>query len=149
MSSHFLHLFKSTVRVVTDTIQEVKDAGIADAQFMNMDDMAEIAEWPNVDLIGMAQFSITFDDHLIDMTCAFGVSPYQDRQLLRHITIMDRLVDKLKPMATHPVFHADTGDTLGWMKVTNGTTVRGMERTESRPLQFIVASFVTSLTYQL
>lgn len=149
MSSHYLHLFKSTVRIVTDTIQELKDAGITDAKFINIDAMAEIAEWENIDLIGIAQFSITFDEHFIDVTCAFGVSPYQDKQLLRHTTIVDRLVEKLKPMQTHPVYHADSGEKLGWMKVVNGTTVRGMERTEDRPLQFLVASFATSLTYQL
>lgn len=149
MAGHFLHLFKSTVRIATDAIAELTSSGLASPSYLNMDAMAQIAEWPNNDLLGTAQFSMRLDEHLIDITCLFGVSPYEDEQLLRHVTMLDLLVDRLKPTMTHPVYHAASGEKLGWMRVANGTTVHGIERTESRPLQFIGVSFVTSLTYKL
>lgn len=150
MSSHLLHLWKSSVRLVTDTIAEVQTAGISpSADFINFDAHAEIAEWSNQDLLGISMFSMRLNDALIHLDFAVGVSTYDDPQLLRHIQIMDRLVEKLKPSQTHPVYHADTGARLGWMRTFNGTEVLRMERTESRPIQFILTSFGTGLTYQL
>lgn len=150
MSSHMLHLWKSSVRIVTDLIAEVGPSGISPGlEFINMDAHAEIAEWPDKDLIGISMFSMRLDEHLIRLDFAIGVSTYEDPQLLRHIQIMDRVVEKLKPATTHPVFHADTAEKLGWMQTFNGTEVLRMERTESRPLQFTLASFGTGLSYQL
>lgn len=144
---HYNHLFKSTVRMLMDTIDEIKASGVSDLMFMNMDAHAEIAEWPNQDILGLAQFGMRFDNQMVEVDVALGVSPWQDTHLFRHTLIMNRLVNKVVPTTSHPVYHADTGEKLGFMVVQNGSMVKGMERTESRPLQFIICTFSTSLTY--
>lgn len=148
MTTQYLNLWKSTVRVLTDTITDLLpiSPGLV---FMNMDAHAEIAEWPNQDIVGLAMFGIEFDEHMVVVNFAVGVSTYEDPQLLRHVTIMDALVDKFKPGVTHVVLDAAAGTPVGWARTTNGTIVKPMERTESRPLQFIVATLATGLSYRL
>lgn len=146
---HYNNIFVSTVRIVSDLVDEIKTAGIADPAFINYDSHSSVHEWPDRDVVGLAGFSFQIGTHDILVSAMVAVSTVNDTNLFRHHKILDLLVDKLLPTRTHSILNADTGAKVGWMVVTDGTEVRPAERTESRPLQYVMVSFLTSVTYQL
>lgn len=127
----------SIARLCQDFIDEIKAASLADPVFFNFDAHGVEHELPERDLVGMAAFTIEVDDGTHEVTCSIGVAPWNDKNLFRHIDVMDRLYDRLQPLNQVDLYDATSGDRLGWMSLLNGTSMLPMTTAEVRPLQFI------------
>ena len=147
--NHLNNLYSSLILVAQTVRQEVITQGVSpNIEFMNIDAHSTLPEWPDVDVMGIGAVSVEVADVAnLSGSCAFFCSTVNDPNLFRHMEIMNRMFDRLIPMTNHPMVHSVTGHHIGSLTVEGGTQLMRMERTESRPIQYILASFQTTLTY--
>lgn len=110
--------------------------------FLDLDSFRQHQDFPDGDLAALNGFTWVVDGKIIQVLCSFGISTLNDPNLFRHAELIDSLATSLMPEETLSLIHPDTGDTLGWMVVQNGTTIQPIEKTDTRAFQFIQVSLL-------
>jgi len=137
--------FSSLLAFCTEFAQEVKGVGF-DLEVMNLDSAGAPAEWPNKDVIGLAEFTFTLDDGNIVVSNMFAVSTVEDTNNFRLNDIMNRLLNKLIPGRRIKLVNASSGVTRGFLVVTDGTRVTPPERSGTRAIQPVMVSLLSDQT---
>lgn len=141
---------KSLIRFANQFGQDVSAHGLVNGlEYVELDAHAQLNELPNKNLIGVSGYTLDIDEQFVSVACGFGVSILDDPQLFQLGQVMDALLDRLLPTRTIPVYHPTTGNKLGQLIVTNGTSVLPVARTDTRTIQFITADFESDLTVRL
>ena len=141
----YYDVFMSTVKWTQDQIAQITADGIGNPRYIDWDQHAEIHELDSVDYIGPGAVTLTDDggDSMLEATVMIGVSSYDDTNLFRQRRYMSRIFDKLRYKADHSnrfaLYNADSTTIIGWMIPATPTTASPMERSETRPFQFVQA----------
>jgi hypothetical protein len=102
---------------------------------------------PPGDLIGMAGLSWHVDDEFLYVEVMFGISTMEDTNLFRLINLLDPLYESLLPTKNIGVYDADSGEKKGEFVVLNGTRAMPVGGSSARPLQFIMVSLASTVTF--
>ena len=137
--------FASLIRFCGEFAEEVKGLGY-DLEVMNLDAAGAPNEWPRKDVIGVAEFLLTLDDGNIVVTNMFVVSTVEDTNNFRLNDLLNRLLNKLIPGMRVKLVSANSGQTRGFLVVTNGTRVTPPEKTGTRAIQPIMVSLLSDQT---
>lgn len=114
--------------------------------FVNFDAHADDTTAPPGDLMGYSALSLNIDERVVDVQALFGISTQSDMNLFRLNKGMGELLELLKPTCRIKLFDADSGDSVGWMVIQNGTRLFPIGGTSVRPLQYIQISMLSSET---
>ena len=135
----------SVWRFCNEFIEEMKGEGLSsDLAFINWDAHADIHELPATDLIGPATFAMDVDDRVHSVSCAVGLSTFNDKNMFRHAQIIASLYEALQPEKKLDVYDYSEGTVTSWMVLRNGTAVLPTTRSEVRPFQFVQFSALVS-----
>lgn len=116
---------------------------------INIDAHGDESTIPSTDIVGLSGLSYRFQEHFIKITVMFGLSTVSDTNLFRLTEQMDELVELLVPTRKIRAYDADSGEDIGWMIVEDGTSVMPVGGSETRPLQYVLVSLSTSMTFAL
>lgn len=116
---------------------------------LNFDAHADESTIPANDVIGMSGLAFRVQEHMIHTTVMFGLSTVEDTNLFRLTAQMDALFELLLPTKRIRVYDADSGADVGWMVVEDGTSVMPVSGSTTRPLQYVLVSLSTSLSFHL
>lgn len=95
MSFDIESLYKSILRHVQDTIQEVKDKGISDTlTYYSWESRGETQEIPAKDLLGLSGWTFRENGGLWEVRAGLTLSTINDKNLLREIKILDTIHNK-------------------------------------------------------
>lgn len=89
------------------------------------------------DIIGIGEFGLEEDEGNHIAQFQVGVSTIDDLNLFRMRRIVALYYERLRVNATFPLLNAETGASIGLMKVMNGTTIFPLIRTTLRHYRFI------------
>ena len=133
---HWLSLVKFCKDFADDVATEL---GIDPPTFVNLDAHAKMDELAKADLVGLADFAWIDDDRLRRVSVSIFISTYADPDNIRHINIMDMLVDKLPPGSTVPIYAVidDVVTRVSWMAVQAGLNVEPTEHDGTRSVQML------------
>ena len=116
-------------------------SSIADLEVTNFDAVAEIADLPERDLIGIAELSWR-ETPLVTIEAQFVCSTWQDSDLFRLTAIVGHIKDVLKTDARFTLFRPDTLTKAGNLVVLEGTEVMPVMRSSKhRAVQAVAVSF--------
>lgn len=141
----YQQVFKSLVKFLQDYIATQT---VAPIEFINWDAHVSTNTLPEKDLVGIAGLSMMESEKVYDITVSFGVSTYQDLNLLRHVRMIGELFAMVPSEATLPWLN-DAGVEIGKLVVKDEPEISPVEPTTTRPLQFISMSMTGTVTRQL
>lgn len=116
---------------------------------VNFDAHADETTIPDGALVGMSGLSWDVDDHFLSVNVMFGVSTKDDTNMMYLITILDELYELLLPTKRIRAYDADTGQEIGWFVINNGTRALPVGGSAVRPLQHIMVSLLSTVTFNL
>lgn len=116
------------------------------AQYYDFDAMAELADVPKTDVLGMMNFHWHNDGSFYNVGFSLGVSTWGDKGLIRHNDILDYFEPLLRAKCQLPLLDAKSGTREGWLVITNGTSLMPMAKTITRPVQFLLIGAAASRT---
>lgn len=119
-------------------------------QFVNFDGSGEEAMLPKCDLIGPLGLTFELDDHLLVGNVQIGYSSWEDLNLFRLVERIDVMLELLKPTSRISIYDS-TGEVTspkGVVIVQNGVRVAPVVTGQSRPIQFILVPFMSTLTFK-
>lgn len=137
--------FASLIRFCGDFADEVKGVGY-DLEVMNLDAAGAPGEWPKKDVVGVAEYIFTLDDGNIAVSNMFVISTVEDTNNFRLNDMLNRLVNKLIPGMRIKLLNASSGQTRGYLSVTNGTRVTPPEKSGTRVVQPIMVGLLSDQT---
>lgn len=135
----------SLIRFCRDFAEEMKAKSI-NLEVIDFDTAGEPQMWPKSDVIGIGEFTFTLDDGNIEVEVAIAVSTVEDKNNFRLADIMNHLVNKLIPGMRVKLLNASSGQTRGFLVVTNGTQVAPPFPTKTRTVQPIMVSLISDQT---
>lgn len=109
----------------------------ADLAVVKFDAHADLAELPETDVLGVAQYAVETDGRVFEVTAMIGVSTLGDTNLFRLDQMINDLYGRLLPDRIVPRVDAATGAPVGTLKAMAGTAAFAVARTQVRPLRFI------------
>ena len=146
MMTMYENVRSSFFKFLGEEIASMKSAGIeTDAQVFDFDAHVDMKEFPETDLVGPSNYSFTWDDNLIEVQVAFGVSTINDEGMFRHHRMVGHLTQRLKPGRTMTVVNAQTGQPADILVSGSPLTASPMAKTDIRGLQFIRSNSLRSL----
>lgn len=109
-----------------------------------------INELPDVDLIGIGDYSLDNDGELITVSCLIGVvTKADDHNLNRLSPVIDKLITELYPNKVDSdlvVVTATDGLPYGQLKLTGQIAALPVSRTmQARPYQTVAVTFVVTI----
>lgn len=141
MSNLLSNVQASVMRFCTDFIDT--HPGLV---FVNFDAHADETTAPKGDLIGYSALALNLDEKIVEVQVLFGIATQEDMNLFRLNKGMGELLELLKPTSRIKLFDVDSGDSVGWMVIQNGTRLFPIGGTSTRPLQYIQISMLSSET---
>ena len=122
--------------------QFIIDEGLRDFQVFDFDTHTVTQDFPDTNLVGVAEYSLIEDEGLYTGHCMFIVSTLQDDMQLSTLKpTVSKLFNRLKSGSTAPVVEMATGLEIGNIKTMLGTEASAVSRTKGRPLQAINVHF--------
>jgi hypothetical protein len=116
---------------------DMRAASIADLAIFKYDAFAEVSEFPEQDIIGVAHFTLDVNDGLVEVTGVIGVSTFNDENTFRLDQLIGQLLGRLKPGTLITVVDAATNQPYGKIKLKGNLKVLPVELTSIRPLRGI------------
>lgn len=135
----------SLIRFCRDFADEMRGHGV-DMDVIDFDTSGEPQTWPKKDVIGMGEFTFTLNDGSIEIDVALGLSTVEDTNNFRLADITNRLVNKLIPGMRIVLMNASSGQTRGFLGITNGTRVAAPFPSTTRTVQPIMISLISDQT---
>ena len=109
--------------------------------FVDLDQHASDLSLPATDFLCTRGLGVTFDTLTMDINVMFGVSTTEDdASLFRHRGIIDALFPFLLPSKELAYLDATTGNQLGFMIATRGTSIMPLARAQTRSIQLIAVN---------
>ena len=112
---------------------------------VNLDAHADLTSLPTSDIIGPKNYMLDYNEGTQVASVMLVVSTLDDENLFRLDGLMGKLYQQLTPGKTIPFINADTGATMGVLKIMDGTSVSPVARTNSRPVKFVGIDLVVAL----
>jgi hypothetical protein len=85
-------IYATLVGKIQEIIAELKAEGISpNIQYMAWDGRQEVNELPNIDLIGLADWTFEEADHLPEIECGILLSVVNDTNLFREMQIVNKI----------------------------------------------------------
>lgn len=137
--------FASLIRFCQDFAFSMEGSGFS-LKVMNLDAMNDPQEWPNQDVVGMAEFDFELDDGTIGVDMMIAISTVEDTNNFRLNDIMNRLVNLLIPGRRISLYDASNGKLRGFLAVQNGTRVAPPMKAKTRAIQPIMVSLLSDQT---
>lgn len=104
MSFKVSNVYKSLVRHLIDTIDEIKASGVSpDLTYYAWDSRGDDSELPSCDLIGLAGWTFTENRGLWQVSCGMTISTYNDENLFREIEIVDEIHERWGELCVIPL----------------------------------------------
>jgi hypothetical protein len=139
----------SIQRFTNDFIEEMRTDDIAPTlEFYNFDSRNDQAELPKNDLFGPNGFA--FDEEsagFMTIATAFVSATDDDRNGLRHNTILHHLHKKLRPGRRMAILDHETGEWVVDMVITQAA-LGPVGRTELRPMQALAITMIPAAMTQ-
>lgn len=131
--------FLSLVKFCKATSAECASAlSIQAPEFVNFDAHANLDTLPQRDILGITGYSIHMDDKFPTIFVGFALSTYQDKDMLRHMAIMDILFSRLEVNSTISTYRTEHPTQVdGYMIVANGPLLEPVELMDIRTLQVL------------
>ncbi len=111
-----------------------------DSESIDFDAIADMAELPDQDLIGLRSFSLNSGSDYKPVATASGmiiVMTYNDAGNTRLLTRLNTLFNEMKPEKTIPLYDYQTSEIIGEMKFLGVTRLMPLERNGNRAIQGI------------
>lgn len=137
--------FSSLLKFCSDFSASMKAQGV-ELKVMNLDAMGDPQEWPDQDVVGLAEFDFDLDDGTIEVSMMIAVSTVEDTNNFRLNQIINDLVNLLIPSRRINLYNATNGQLRGFMVVQNGTRVAPPMKTKTRAIQPIMVSLLSDQT---
>lgn len=137
--------FASLIRFCQDFSAEMQGNGVS-LKVMNLDAMNDPQEWPDQDVIGIAEFDFALDDGTIGVDMMIAVSTVEDTNNFRLNEIMNRLVNLVIPGRRINLYDGENGRLRGYLAVQNGTRVAPPMKAKTRAIQPIMVSLLSDQT---
>ena len=116
-------------------------------EVVNFDAHGDEQSLPQADVVGISGVSVSVDEGLCDVTLMIGISTREDTNLFRLNEYIDKLFHVLLPTKKMRLYDADSGSALGWLVTTNGTRTLAIGGSSTRPLQYIMVTLVSTVTF--
>ncbi|OJB45850.1 hypothetical protein BGV57_02975 [Burkholderia ubonensis] len=104
---------------------------------------------PSGNLIGVAQYSLDFDEHLTTVSAVVGVATENDTNDFNLTRVMSALVQRLLPTKSIDVLDALKGNKLGTMVVQNGVRVLPVGGGLGRSMKWVAFMASSTVTADL
>lgn len=137
--------FASLIRFCQDFAAGMQGSGI-NLKVMNLDAINDPQEWPDQDVIGVAEFDFALDDGTIEVDMMVAVSTVEDTNNFRLNEIMNQLVNLVIPGRRINLYDGSNGRLRGFMAVQNGTRVAPPMKVKTRAIQGIMVSLLSDQT---
>ena len=109
MAFYVSNIYKSLVRHLTDTVDAIKKSGVAPGiEYYSWDSRGEENELPNVDLIGLAGWTLHENPGLWLIHAGISISTINDDHLFREASIIDAIHERWGEECAIPM-RDDTG----------------------------------------
>ena len=118
--------------------------------YINLDAHAQLDSLPDATAICTQGYALHLDGKFIEVFVMFGISTYQDQNLVLHAELMDVLLDSLLPETNIPVLHQGTTGIIKattHLTVVNPLIVEPTSRTDTRSLQLVMVKLLSGKTY--
>ncbi len=103
-------VYKSLVRHITDTIEDIRRDGVADLEYWSWDSRGDENEPEFKDLIGLAGWTFTENGGLWVVHAGITISTINDAHLFREAEIIDAVHDRFGEECIVPMRDTDTGE---------------------------------------
>lgn len=113
-----------------------------DLTVIDFDAHADDTTMPATDVVGISSMAAE-TDVFTEMMILFGISTYQDPQLVKLKYLISKLYETLLPESRFKVYNSSTGLSRGMMVVQSGTRLMPMSSSNARPTQYIGVTFST------
>lgn len=138
----------STILKITNEMRTEMQAtpGLSDSiGFFNFDAHVDETEFPDGDFIGIQAFTVDGEgEPTFEVGVAFVVSTRNDKNLFRHIQMVDHIFNRLKIGNEWRVVSATDGSDVSFLYTMPGRSVLPMRPTETRQVQQVMVSFSTA-----
>lgn len=133
----YLDLFKSCTAFCQTFVSDMIAGQFStDIQYFNVDQHADQHDLPSSDLLCFGNWNYMENEGTIELPLGFGISTYEDKNMMRHHELMHQLSLRLKPdVSKISVVDAISGQEKNELLVCNPISVLPVGRTESRDLQ--------------
>jgi hypothetical protein len=112
-------IYKSLVRHIQDTIENIQTSGVSpDLTYHAFDSRGEDAELVSNDLIGLAGWAFEENGGLWEIRAGITISTINDENLFREIEIVDAIHDMFGEDCTIPMRDPRTGEEYTQLVVT-------------------------------
>lgn len=112
-------LYKSLIHAVMDVVDDCRQSGVSpDIQYHAWDSRSEVAEPPQVDLIGLDGWTFRENHGLWIVYAGITISTFNDGNLFREIQIVDKVHNHFGTGATIPMLDKSTGAQYTQLAVT-------------------------------
>jgi len=135
----------SLIRFCRDFADEMVGRGI-EMDVIDFDTAGEPQTWSKKDVIGIGEFTFTLNDGNIEIDVALGLSTVEDTNNFRLADLTNMLVNKLVPGMRIKLLNASSGQTRGFLAITNGTRVAAPFPSTTRTVQPIMISLISDQT---
>ncbi len=137
--------FASLIRFCQDFALDMQGRGV-NLKVMNLDAMNDPQEWPDQDVIGIAEFDFGIDDGTLGVDMMIAVSTVEDTNNFRLNDVMNQLVNLLIPGRRINLYDGANGKLRGFLAVQNGTRVAPPMKAKTRAIQPIMVSLLSDQT---
>ena len=128
----------SLVRWVQDKIEYFNTEGILEnAEYLEWDAHAAIADLPSSDVLGLKAFALMEDENVIAISCAIGVGTFNETNLFRLRKAIAVLFQALLKENSIDYYDMETGQVVNRMIISGGTSVSPVARADVRSIQFV------------
>lgn len=114
---------------------------------VNFDAYGDESALPQADVVGISGVSVGVDEEMCEITLAIGLSTREDTNLFRLNRYIAEMFEELLPTEHIPLYNADSGIQTGQMIVSNGTRTLTVGGSSTRPLQFIMVTLMSLVTF--
>ena len=139
----YMNTWTSIATFTNQRIQEIVANGVTPANSVLMFDWensTNIEEAPAFHLVGPASLGIEeVSPGIHHVSFVIGVGSFNDEGLHTHRQMVDLIYNSVKSGTRIAVYNATTESEYSWLKLTDGTGVAPMTRSNTRALQFIQA----------
>jgi hypothetical protein len=115
---------------------------------LNFDAHSNITELPKQDMIGLVGFGLVKTDKLVTVHTGFGISTYDDPNILRHIDIVDLLSKQVDIGSSIPLYTA-AGTVVSkesWMVSSATLLVEPCDNAKLRTFQVMTIQFQSGMS---
>ena len=143
MTDVFNDVKASLLKYCKDVIDRNNLQGFVNFDF---DAHATIHQWPDKDLVGVGEYSITNEDKHYHVTCLIAVSTRaNDSQLQKLSNVIGCIFKELEPgFGGIQVVDSKTGQLRGNLVVMDDVSVLPVARADTRPIQMIAVRLGSS-----